>query len=88
MNRRHLDADERRLFPNSGFRHSELGSKIFDAPKAHKYKELTNLRVSAKTCPPSGRRVCVPSYLRLMFVGQPAKFMGMDVGVGHQCLIK
>ncbi len=45
-----------------------------------KYKELINLRVSAK--------ICVPSYLRLMFVGQPAKFMGMDVGVGHQCLIK
>ena len=80
MNRRHLDADRRRLFPNSGFRHSELGSKIFNAPKAHKYKELINLRVSAK--------ICVPSYLRLMFVGQPAKFMGMDVGVGHQCLIK
>jgi len=42
--------------------------------------ELSSLRVSAK--------ICVPSYLRLMFVGQPAKFMGMDVGVGHQCLIK
>jgi len=36
-----LDADGRRLFPNSGFRHSELGSKIFNAPKAHKHKELT-----------------------------------------------
>ncbi len=36
-----MDADERRLFPNSGFRHSELGSKIFNAPKAHKHKELT-----------------------------------------------
>ena len=24
-----LDADERRLFPNSGFPHSELGSRIF-----------------------------------------------------------
>ena len=145
MNRRHLDADRRRLFPNSGFRHSELGSKIFNAPKAHKYKELNNLRVSARPDgnpqgialrPPAtqgtsgqvglarqtyggqgfmrlrliypfllgsgpgrkparhreplrrGGRVCVPSYLRLMFVGQPAKFMGMDVGVGHQCLIK
>ena len=36
-----MDADDRRLFPNSGFRHSELGSKIFNAPKAHKHKELT-----------------------------------------------
>ena len=34
-------AGKRRLFPNSGFRHSELGSKIFNAPKAHKHKELT-----------------------------------------------
>ena len=44
------EAGKRRLFPNSpdpgasgrgGFRHSELGSKIFNAPKAHKHKELT-----------------------------------------------
>ena len=43
------EADEHRLFPNSpdpgasgrdGFRHSELGRKIFNAPKAHKCKEL------------------------------------------------
>jgi hypothetical protein len=34
------EADERRLFPNSGFRHSELGRKILNAPKAHKSKEL------------------------------------------------
>jgi len=47
MNRRHLDADRRRLFPNSGFRHSELGSKIFNAPKAHKYKELISARTKS-----------------------------------------
>jgi len=38
-----IQQGERRLFPNSGFRHSELGSKIFNAPKAHKYKELINV---------------------------------------------
>ena len=40
-----MGADERRLFPNSGFRHSELGSKILNAPKAHKHKEQTIIKV-------------------------------------------
>jgi hypothetical protein len=60
-----LNADERRLFPNSVFRHSELGSKILNI--FNKYLRVPArlaLRTrmagrSAKTCPPSGRRVCV-----------------------------
>ena len=39
------EAGKRRLFPNCGFRHSELGSKIFNAPKAHKHKEQTIIKV-------------------------------------------
>ena len=35
-----MDADERRLFPNSVFRHPELGSKAFHSPNVHQHKEL------------------------------------------------
>jgi len=49
----------------SEFRVPSFGTRKQD----FKYKELVDLQVSAKTCPPSGMRVCVPNNLRLMFVG-------------------
>jgi len=41
-----LDADERRLFPNSGFRHSELGSKILNIKNKRLLKASIEFKIS------------------------------------------